>query len=307
MDIDPRPVENSARFIPQYAIALMGDDGLGRPIDSGNLLPVRVVADQNAPLVSLPFTAADQVALSGAATASVNGNASDNDDGTQSCLDITVPGSSTFANSAQVRRVINGNTIGLRISRYGSTYNTAVPFGVFVDGRPIEVDWSAQLLPEAQTAPANMAAYRNIILGRNFGDGAHDVRLGVPCDTAASRSLRLLSWLAEEAAGYRPPQRGISLQDSQTTLSASKTFLGPAGTTRALVGFYWRNTNAAAQTLQVFAGTSAFSGALQTIYATAAGSAGSDGYCALPGLVPDGIQLQASAASAFVITPVGAM
>ena len=259
-------------------------------------------------LASIPFTAADQLTFSGAATASINGNAPDNDDGTQSCLDISVPASSTFANSVQVRRVINGNTIGLRLSRYGSNYNTAVPFAVFVDGQPIEVDWSAQLLPETQTAPSNFAAYRNIILGRDFGDGAHDVRLGVPCDAAVARNLRLLGWLAEEAAGYRPPQRGVSLQDSQITItSTAKWFIGTPGTTRGLVGFYWRNKNAGAQTLQVFAATSAFTGALMTINAAAAGAAGSDGYCALPGLVPDGIQLLASVANAFDITPVGAM
>lgn len=259
-------------------------------------------------LACIPFTGVDQLTLSGTATASVNGNAADNDDGTQSCLDISVPASATFANSVQVRRVINGDTIGLRLSRYGSNYNTAVPFAVFVDGRPIEVDWSAQLLPETQTAPGNFAAYRNIILGRDFGDGAHDVRLGVPCDAAVARSLRLLGWLAEEKAGYRPPQRGVSVQDLQITLnSTNKTFLGAAGNTRGLVGFYWKNLNAAAQTLQVFAATSAFTGALMTINAAAAGAAGSDGYFALPGLVPDGIQLQASAANAFQITPVGAM
>jgi len=268
----------------------------------------QVVVNHNVPLVSLPFTSVDQLALSGTATASVNGNASDNDDGTQSCLDITIPGSGTFANAVQVRRIINGNTIGLRLSRYGANYNTPVPFAAIVDGQPIEVDWSALLLPEAQTAPGNIAAYRNIILGRDFGDGAHDVRIGFPCDAVSQRQARLLSWLAEEAAGYRSPQRGVSLQDAQITLnSANKTFMGAASTTRGLLGFYWRNTNGAAQTLKVFAGTSAFAGELFTIYAAPAGSNGSDGYFALPGLVPDGIQVQASVANAFVLTPVGAM
>lgn len=304
--IAARPVYNPGGYITEHVVALADGEGMGAPISMANPLPVR--ADSRT-IIPLPFSALDRVEAAGAASASISGNFAENDDGTQSGMIVTVPASATFANSVQLRRVINGNLIGIRLSRatasvLSGSLNAPVPFGAMVDGQPIEIDWSAQLFPETHATGLNNGAYRNIIFGTDFGEGAHDVRLSIPCDASSARQIGLLGWLVDEAAGYRPPQRGVSLQDMQMALtSTAKFYLGFVNGARGLVGFYYANSTAAAVTLDLFAANSGLSNRLTRVTVAANG----DGYFALPGIVYDGIQLQAGTANALLITPVGAM
>lgn len=261
-------------------------------------------------LVSVPFNPKLDIATAINSTASLSGKIPENTDGTQTGFSITIPASSTAQNYVILRSSIRGNTIGLRLSRGTGTSNDASPFGALVDGIPIDVDWSQNLLSDTQVATA-VPTSRNVIFGTNFGDGTHDVVVNIPCDPSVQRRLVLFGWLLEARAGYSAPTRGLSLQAAGANLPA----VG-AGTNYATInmsggynftafrGFAYKNNSATTETIKVYSGTTPGANELTSISMTA----GASGIFTFDRPVYDGFSLAGSAATAVIfVTPIGEM
>jgi hypothetical protein len=265
-------------------------------------------------LVMLPVQRGeDVISVSGSSNASLTYLALDNEDGSAAGIAINSVASTTYAGDVAIRRSINGNVIGLRIGLYGG-YNNGCPFGVSVDGQPIEVPWAAEVVPESQNLRGPALAFghaRNIILGTNFGPGPHDVLIAVPNDAAVTRTMLLHGYLADANAGYVPQPRGISFYNgsganSQFTLATANadTIIPPGGVAlKSMLGFYYRNTNPAGGASILMTLTSNLGQALP--FATITIAAGASGWFPLPGPLCGTMLVRCDTANALLLTLVG--
>jgi hypothetical protein len=190
-------------------------------------------------LVKVPISQSgspqELITIIGSGTAPI-GAVNSNTDGTQRCINVTVPAVTSGATSCVViERTLHGRRVGIRFRRNNS--GTLPPFTVFVDGVPYEVRQTANRR-HAATVLAASDFEALFLIADDLGEGPHNVRVVIAGDVigGSSRSLIFHGWIADRAAGYEP-RRGVTLSTSGvviTTTATVPTLTNPSGLIRKM-------------------------------------------------------------------------
>lgn len=152
-------------------------------------------------LVMVPFQAARYASQAIGATASYQRGITYNPDGSGTAINVSVP---TGSNGVRIFQLFEGSTFGLRY-RANLLTQRVDAITVSVDGVPVTFN------PEAALADLNLESSQDMYFGhtvthRDLPEGTHLAEI-VLTSGPATRSIVLLGYLADQAAGYSPPTR----------------------------------------------------------------------------------------------------
>lgn len=206
-------------------------------------------------LVKLPLTSQQYTtAVQGTATATVSSSQT-NTDGTQNCVNMTVPAVTAVAqSSAYLETTLYGRRVGVRFRRNNSA--SLPPFTLWVDGVPYPVRNVANRRHAAVSLSS--ADFEGLFMvADDLGPGPHSVRVSVAGDVigGSSRTLILHGFVVDRAAGYEDKRRaGITgtASTALTTTASTIPVVTPQGLVRKLL---LHNTDAATRTVTISLGT----------------------------------------------------
>lgn len=209
-------------------------------------------------LVAMPFRRGGYQ-LGGAASASFVASdftyISDNDDGTQTSLEVSVSGGvPASAAGGWLRHTFEGNTYGPRFSRSSDYVN---PISVLIDGVAYPLDTTALdfSTPQFEVTGINWNLYRQVV-ARDLGYGKHVAELLFPAGSS-TRKWAMFGYVVDAREGYVPPARGVNFYEggnNSTTLTVAGSWTTFPSSSLKTIGWrkmFFTNPGASAATVSI--------------------------------------------------------